>query len=131
MIDRDRVVADIAQEVVARLLAYSGTTPAFGGRPAPGVAGGAAAKRGAAPGSRPAPAPSPSKRPALGHGVFATVDEAVRAAAAAQSRVADMSLEERGRVIAVIRRLCEEHAEDLGRMELEETRIGRLDHKIA
>jgi aldehyde dehydrogenase len=41
-----------------------------------------------------------------------------------------MSLEERGRVVAVIRRLCEEHAPELGRRELEETGIGRLDHKI-
>ena len=41
-----------------------------------------------------------------------------------------MSLEERGRVVAVIRRLCEEHAAELGRRELDETGIGRLDHKI-
>ncbi|HEX9189408.1 MAG TPA: aldehyde dehydrogenase, partial [Vicinamibacteria bacterium] len=40
------------------------------------------------------------------------------------------SLEERGRVVGIIRRLCDEHAEDLGRRELEETGIGRLDHKI-
>ncbi|HEY3381802.1 MAG TPA: aldehyde dehydrogenase [Vicinamibacterales bacterium] len=126
MIDRDRVVAEIAQEVVARLFAHAGTTPDNGARTA-------SARAGAAPGgaTRPAVAPSSSKRAAIGHGVFATVDEAVRAAASAQSRVAEMSLGDRGRMIAVIRRLCEEHAEDLGRMELAETRIGRLDHKIA
>jgi len=66
----------------------------------------------------------------VGDGVFATVDEAVKAAAAGQARVAEMSLEDRGRMIGVIRRLCEERAEELGRMELDETRIGRLDHKI-
>jgi aldehyde dehydrogenase len=134
MIDRDRVVADIAQEVVARLLAYSGTTPAIGARPAPGTAAtGGASNRAPRPadGARSAAAPSTSKRALIGHGVFATVDEAVQAAASAQVRVADMSLEARGRMIAVIRRLCDEHAEDLGRMELAETRIGRLDHKIA
>ena len=54
----------------------------------------------------------------------------MRAATAAQRRVADMSLEERGRMVGVIRRVCEERAEELGRRELEETRIGRLDHKI-
>jgi aldehyde dehydrogenase len=74
------------------------------------------------------------RRPAVttttGDGVFATVDEAVRAAATAQRRVAEMSLEERGRMVGVIRRVCEERAEELGRRELEETRIGRLDHKI-
>jgi aldehyde dehydrogenase len=129
MINRDRVVADIAQEVVARLLAYSGNTPATGARPAVGGALPRATRP--ADGSRTA-APSPAMtRAATGDGVFGTVDEAVQAAASAQVHVADMSLEQRGRMIAVIRRLCEEHADELGRMELAETRIGRLDHKIA
>ena len=65
-----------------------------------------------------------------GDGVFETVDEAVKAAAEAQRRVAALSLEERGRMIAIIRRLCEEQAEPLARMELNETGLGRLDHKI-
>jgi aldehyde dehydrogenase len=30
----------------------------------------------------------------------------------------------------VIRRICDEQADELGRMELDETRIGRLEHKI-
>ena len=122
MTDRDRVVAEIAQEVVTRLLARAGTAPAARSRP------GAAS---AAPVARPAPSPPASKRSPVGDGVFETVDEAVRAAAAAQVRVAEMSLEDRGRMIGVIRRLCDEHADHLGRMELAETRIGRLDHKIA
>jgi aldehyde dehydrogenase len=63
-------------------------------------------------------------------GVFATVDEAVNAAYEAQKKVAAMSLEERGRMIEVIRRICEGRREELGRMELEETKVGRLDHKI-
>ena len=54
----------------------------------------------------------------------------MRAAATAQPRVAAMSLEDRGRMIAIIRRICDERADELGRMELDETRIGRLDHKI-
>jgi aldehyde dehydrogenase len=41
-----------------------------------------------------------------------------------------MSLEERGKIVAIIRRLCEEHARDLAERELAETGIGRLDHKI-
>jgi aldehyde dehydrogenase len=63
-------------------------------------------------------------------GVFATVDEAVKAAAAAQARLAAMSLEERGEVIEIIRHLCEEHAKELAQMELDETGIGRYDHKV-
>jgi len=101
---REALVAEIAREVVLRLRAA-----------------GAPAK---------APSPAAAAATALGDGVFATVDAAVEAAARAQRRVQAMSLEERGRVIAVIRRLCEEHAALLGRRELEETGIGRLDHKI-
>mgnify|MGYP005840258687 CR=1 FL=1 len=78
---------------------------------------------------RPEPA---EKAPSLppGDGVFATVGEAVPAAAAAQQRVAAMSLEERGRIVAIIRRLCAENAREWARLELEESTLGRLDHKI-
>jgi aldehyde dehydrogenase len=119
MIDQQRVVAEIAEEVVARLLAYS--------------SGNAAATPASTSVSAPRPAaPAPATKPPApaGDGVFVTVDEAVKAAATAQRKVARMSLEDRGRMINVIRRLCEEHAESLGRMELDETRIGRLEHKI-
>ena len=63
-------------------------------------------------------------------GVFATVDQAVSAAYEAQKKVAAMSLADRGRMIDVIRGICNDRCEELGRMELEETRVGRLDHKI-
>ena len=63
-------------------------------------------------------------------GVFATVDEAANAAYEAQKKVASMSLAERGRMIEIICRICEERREELGRMELEESKVGRLDHKI-
>jgi len=66
-----------------------------------------------------------------GNGVFATIDAAVSAAADAQLRIAAMDLDGRDRVISVIRRLCLENAEAWARMELEETKLGRLDHKIA
>ena len=108
MINRDEIVSAIAREVVARLQQH--------------LAGSA--------GPQPAAAPQVS-RTAAGDGVFATVADAVRAAAAAQPKVAAMSLEDRGRMIAIIRRICCEQAEALGRMEMEETKIGRLDHKIA
>jgi aldehyde dehydrogenase len=63
-------------------------------------------------------------------GVYASVDEAVGAAREAQKRLAAMGLDERGRMVAAIRRLCEAHAEEWGKAELAETKIGRLDHKI-
>jgi aldehyde dehydrogenase len=58
------------------------------------------------------------------------VDEAVNAAFEAQKKVAAMTLAERGRIVDIICRICNDRREELGRMELEETRVGRLDHKI-
>jgi aldehyde dehydrogenase len=105
---REQMVAEIARDVVARLQAQLA----------------------AGPEKTPAEEPPRVAAPRPGHGVFATVDEAVAAAARAQVRVAAMSLEERGKIVAVIRRLCEEHKRDLAERELAETGIGRLDHKI-
>lgn len=67
---------------------------------------------------------------APGDGVFETMDAAVQASAVAQQRIAALSLEERDRVIGIIRRLCVDNAEAWARMELEETKLGRLDHKM-
>src|SRR5579864_6155166 len=97
---QERLVADIAREVVARLRVQM---------------------------QQPAGARS---GPASQDGVFATVDEAVNAAYEAQKKVAAMSLAERGRMIDIMRGMCHERREELGRMEWEETRVGRLEHKI-
>jgi aldehyde dehydrogenase len=63
-------------------------------------------------------------------GVFQDVDEAVAAAAAAQKQFEARGLEDRRKAVACIRRICTERAEELGREELEETKIGRLPHKV-
>jgi aldehyde dehydrogenase len=72
--------------------------------------------------------------PANGHvrrwGVFDEVDQAVEAATAAQKQFEARGLDDRRKAVDCIRRICIDQAEPLGRMELEETRIGRLDHKI-
>src|SRR5580765_4595884 len=64
-------------------------------------------------------------------GVFETVPQAVEAALVAQRRVAAMSLEERAKMNAIIRRICADNADELARIELAETKIGRADHKAA
>jgi aldehyde dehydrogenase len=64
------------------------------------------------------------------HGVFRAVDDAVSAAQQAYEQFRRVGLAERDRAIRQIRRVCVEQADELGRAELEETRIGRLDHKI-
>ena len=44
--------------------------------------------------------------------------------------MAALSLEDRGKMVAAIRRICSERADELVRIELEESKIGRLDHKV-
>ena len=63
-------------------------------------------------------------------GVFADVERAVAAAREAQREFETRGLEDRRKAVACIRKICSERAEELGREELEETKIGRLPHKI-
>ncbi|MGE3777469.1 MAG: aldehyde dehydrogenase family protein [Pirellulaceae bacterium] len=73
--------------------------------------------------------PAPRKR-AGRHGVFTCVDEAVAAARDAFEQLSERTLEDRRRIIGIIRRLAIDHCVELGTMEMQETKIGRLDHKI-
>lgn len=99
-----QLVAEIAREVVARLRVQLGPQLT---------------------------AASPATQSSVSRdGVFATVDEAVNAAFEAQKKVAVMSFDDRRRMIDIIVRICNDRREELGRMELEETKVGRLDHKI-
>jgi aldehyde dehydrogenase len=63
-------------------------------------------------------------------GVFKTVDQAVSAATRAFEQLSEKGMAARRQAIDCIRRVTEQGAEELGRLELEETKIGRLDHKI-
>jgi aldehyde dehydrogenase len=67
---------------------------------------------------------------ASGWGVFDDVDSAVAAASAAQKEFEARSLADRRKAVDCVRKVCIEQAQTLGREELEETRIGRLAHKI-
>jgi aldehyde dehydrogenase len=72
----------------------------------------------------------PTNGQARGWGVFEDVDSAVAAAAAAQREFETRGLDDRRKAIDCIRKICVEQAELLGREEFEETKIGRLPHKI-
>src|SRR5437870_11219915 len=63
-------------------------------------------------------------------GVFDDVDSAVAAASEAQREFEKRGLEDRRKAVNCIRRICIDQAEPLGREEMEETKIGRLKHKI-
>lgn len=74
--------------------------------------------------------PNPARFPdASQRGVFNDVDQAVSAAKAAQKSLARRSLAQRKRICELIREICRDQAEELGRMEYEETRIGHPAHK--
>ena len=64
------------------------------------------------------------------HGVFTCVDSAVAAATEAFEQLSERTIEDRKRIIDHIRRISIEQSVELGTMEMEETKIGRLVHKI-
>ncbi len=87
------------------------------------------------PVTRPTPAaprraPVSAPREALGDGVFATVDDAVDAAATAFKELDGMSLEGRQKIIASIRESMLENAEELARLAHTETGLGRVEDKV-
>jgi aldehyde dehydrogenase len=63
-------------------------------------------------------------------GVFQCVDKASHAAHEAHLRLAKLGVAGRAKVIEIVKHLAVANAEAWGAFEFEETRIGRLDHKI-
>jgi len=110
----------LVQEVVGRVLeqvrtGWGGRVPPTPGRSAPPPVTPAASFRAASPVRQ--------------FGQFTDVDEAVAAAKAAQRQLVARSLAQRKIACDLIRRICIDQADALGRMEYEETRIGRAEHK--
>jgi aldehyde dehydrogenase len=108
----EAVIRDIVAEVVGRLGAGTTTPP----RPAIPAAPAVRAARGTGVRGR--------------FGVFETTDEACVAAHEAYRQLVDKGVEARRKIVDIVKRLAEANAEPWGRLELEETKIGRLDHKI-
>lgn len=75
-------------------------------------------------------APAAASQPAGDWGVFNDVDQAVAAANEGFRQLSKASMEDRAKAIDIVKTMCDEHAEELGRLEFEETKIGRLEHKI-
>jgi aldehyde dehydrogenase len=64
------------------------------------------------------------------YGVYEKMNDAADAAHRSFEKLRAGGLTARRKAIAVIRKLCVEKAEEWGRIEFDETKIGRLDHKI-
>ncbi len=109
---------DLIRNVVQQVLSQMGGPPEAVGGDGPSARNGASTAR--------------RSTGAVGqNGVYATADDAVAAARAAFEVFRNRPLADRKKAVACIRTICVENAEELGRKELEETKIGRLDHKIA
>jgi aldehyde dehydrogenase len=64
------------------------------------------------------------------HGVFQDANEACAAAQAGFLQLKQKGVAARAKVVEIVKTLAEANAAEWGRIELEETKIGRLDHKI-
>ena len=65
------------------------------------------------------------------HGVFSCAARAASAAHDAHLQLAKLGVAGRAKVIEIVKHLAVSNARDWGRFEMEETGIGRVDHKIA
>lgn len=106
----ERIVAE-----VVRNLASEGLVPAT---------------RKAEPAKAAAPPALVSARLASEDGVFETADEAVMAADTVQHEWVALGLEKRAEIIAAMRRAGADSAERMAKMALEETGMGRYEHKV-
>ena len=64
-------------------------------------------------------------------GVFATAEEACGAAQEAFQQLKEKGVAARRTIEEIVKAMAEKNAEQWGKIEFEETKIGRLDHKIA
>lgn len=119
----ETLIRDVVAEVLGRI---GGATPTTSTKSTP---------------SAPPPAPScgcngntrPVSGPALRgkFGVFATAEEACAAAQEAYLQLKEKGVEARRKIENIVKAMAEKNAEVWGKLEFDETKIGRLDHKIA
>jgi aldehyde dehydrogenase len=73
---------------------------------------------------------TPAKPAQTQFGVYEQMNDAVEAAHRSFLKLQELGVSTRKKAIAVIRRMCVSKAQEWGAIEFEETKIGRLDHKI-
>ncbi len=76
-------------------------------------------------------APSASATGAPQFGVYERMEDAIEAAQRSYLKLHELSIAGRKKAIDEIRRLCVEKATEWGTIEFNETKIGKLEHKIA
>ncbi|MCA8991861.1 MAG: aldehyde dehydrogenase [Planctomycetaceae bacterium] len=119
----EQAIRTVVQEVLQKLGKSAGS-------PSPALQSGngiPVVKSGAAGGPHFMPGPQPANGRL---GVFPTAGEAIAAAAGAFKELSKRPLADRAKVIDIVKTMCNARSQEWGRQELEETKIGRLDHKI-
>ncbi len=119
----ESVIRDIVAEVVGRLGAGTAALVPASSSPGPSQRSGSPGPAIRTTATRAAAQPGR-------FGVFETAGEACVAAHEAYRQLVEKGVEARRKIVDVVKRLAEANAEAWGRLELEETKIGRLDHKI-
>jgi aldehyde dehydrogenase len=126
----------LVQDVVAEVMRRLGNKA-----PAGGNGHGSHTSRTGVRAGEDAPANEPQRKATYAHphgtdvpvgrfGIYAKVDDAVAAAAESQRKLVRLSLDDRDAIVKLIKSMAKENAQAWGKMELDETQIGRLDHKI-
>ena len=114
--NQQTLIANVVQEVLSQLTPGSSAPASH----APATARGQSASTA-----------SPSYPTGNNTGVFSDVDTAVQAAWAAQAQLAAGGLQLRDGICKLIKAMASDNAQAWGKLEFDETKIGRLDHKVA
>ena len=71
------------------------------------------------------------KQSGISDGVFTDMEKCIHATSAAQNKLIELPLEVRRNIIQAIRATGQTNAQDYGRMEFEETELGKLEDNVA
>ena len=119
----ETLIRDVVTEVMGRL---SGGAP-LAHSPSPSPVAPAPAKESCGVARKVSAAPALRGK----FGVFATAEEACAAAQESFLQLKEQGIAARRKIEEIVKALAEKNAEAWGKIEFEETKIGRLDHKIA
>jgi aldehyde dehydrogenase len=108
----ESLVREIVQEVLGRMNGAAGPMAPVVARSSPGTL------------------PGPRAAPARRFGVFQDVDQACQAAQDAFEQLSAQGVAARRRIVEIVKTMARDNARGWGKLELDETHIGRLDHKI-
>src|SRR5437899_10090470 len=112
----ETLIRDVVAEVLGRLGHGAAITPPARGEPGCGCSGNGHSQSSAAGGGK--------------YGVFQDANQACAAAHDGFTQLKKQGVAARAKVVEIVKGLAEANAIEWGRLELEETKIGRLDHKI-